>query len=115
MRKYELIGITNYAKQYLCEEDIQSLLEMIGCTVVERETKSILYGKKMFQFPNGEELPIDFVELEEIQPELDFEVKENQTIFNEMLEFLRTILASENTPLVHRKRAKQLIKKATEL
>lgn len=33
----------------------------------------------------------------------------------EMLEMLEIILQSENTPIVHRKKVKQLIKEATEL
>jgi hypothetical protein len=33
----------------------------------------------------------------------------------EMLEFLETIVCSGNTPIIHRKRAEQLIKEATEL
>ena len=33
----------------------------------------------------------------------------------EMLEMLEIILQSENTPIIHRKKAKQLIKEATEL
>ena len=46
------------------------------------------------------------------------ELKANALLISkapEMLEMLEIILQSENTPIVHRKKVKQLIKEATEL
>jgi hypothetical protein len=46
------------------------------------------------------------------------ELKANALLISkapEMLEFLETIVCSENTPIVHRKRAEQLIKESTEI
>ena len=56
--------------------------------------------------------------------EVNFEYLKNDEYLNnalliskapEMLEMLEIILQSENTPIVHRKKVKQLIKEATEL
>lgn len=50
--------------------------------------------------------------------EIDIETKANALLISkapEMLEMLQIILQSENTPIVHRKKVKQLIKEATEL
>ena len=43
----------------------------------------------------------------------DYDLLEKQN--KKMLEMLEIILQSENTPIIHRKKAKQLIKEATEL
>ena len=71
--KYKFIGLSKYAERHLCEEDIEQLTEMIGCEVEESENTSIVDGKRMFIMPDGEEAHIDYLELEEIQPEIPFE------------------------------------------
>lgn len=71
--KYKFIGLSKYAERHLCEEDIEQLTEMIGCEVEESENTSIVDGKRMFIMPDGEEAHIDYLELEEIQPEISFE------------------------------------------
>ena len=43
----------------------------------------------------------------------DYDLLEKQN--KKMLEMLEIILQSENTPIIHRKKARQLIKEATEL
>lgn len=53
-----------------------------------------------------------------IREEKEIEQKANALLISkapEMLEMLEIILQSENTPIVHRKKVKQLIKEATEL
>jgi hypothetical protein len=71
--KYKFIGLSQYAERHLCEEDTESLIEMIGCEVEESDNLSIVDGKRMFIMPDGEEAHIDYLELEEIQSELPFE------------------------------------------
>jgi hypothetical protein len=71
-KEYRFIGVSEYAKRHLCEEDIQQLNEMIGCKIQESEIPSIVDGGKMFIMPDGEETHICFLQIEEIQPELKF-------------------------------------------
>ncbi len=71
--KYKFTGLSKYAKKNLCEEDTEQLTEMLGCEVEESDTPSIVDGKRMFIMPDGEETHIDYLELEEVQPELPFE------------------------------------------
>lgn len=57
-------------------------------------------------------------ELKKINDPFTEETKANALLISkapEMLEMLEIILQSENTPIVHRKKVKQLIKEATEL
>ena len=70
-KKYKLIGVSSYAERFLSCEDLDSLKEMIGCEIIESR-KSWIDGRTLFLMPNGEEAHIDFLELEQIQPELNF-------------------------------------------
>lgn len=64
MKKYKLIGVTKYAEQHLTKEDLDSIKEMIGCTIEEcNETYS---AHKLFMMPDGVETHIDFLKLEEV-------------------------------------------------
>lgn len=82
---------------------------------------------RKFQLPNGN-MKItcdDWREFAEIEFKhwQNTEERREQCLYNalliskapEMLEMLEIILQSENTPIVHRKKVKQLIKEATEL
>jgi hypothetical protein len=82
---------------------------------------------RKFQLPNGN-MKItcdDWREFAEIEFKhwQNTEERRKQCLYNalliskapEMLEMLEIILQSENTPIVHRKKVKQLIKEATEL
>lgn len=71
--KYKFIGLSKYAERNLCEEDTERLTEMIGCEIEESEYPSIADGGKMFIMPDGEGCHIDFLDIEEVQPEFDFE------------------------------------------
>ena len=71
--KYKLIGLTQYAETYLDEKDFDELTEMIGDEVEESDNLSAVDGKRMFIMSDGEEVHIDYLELEEIQAELPFE------------------------------------------
>ena len=73
MKKFKLIGVTRYAKNCLSEEDILSLITMIGSEVQESNFKSKVDDRMLLEMPDGERTHIDFLELEEIQPELNFE------------------------------------------
>lgn len=64
--KYKFIGISKYAERYLCVEDIEQLKEMIGCEIEERETPSVVDGKRVFIMPDGKGAHIDFLELEKL-------------------------------------------------
>jgi hypothetical protein len=75
MNKYKIIGVTKYAEQYLGVDDLNDLKNFIGCKVYENETKSHIDGKTMIDMPDGEITHIDFLELEKVQPELNFEHK----------------------------------------
>lgn len=66
MKKFKFLGITKYAEKYLSSEDISILLSMIDCEVIESDELSKVDGKKMFTFPDGEDVHIDFLQLEEI-------------------------------------------------
>jgi hypothetical protein len=74
--RYKLIGISKLAESDLCEEDIQQLTEIIGCEINESESNSMVDGKRMFIIPSGEEVHVDFLEIEEVQPELPFEISQ---------------------------------------
>jgi len=71
--KFKIIGITKFAERYLCVEDFELLIGMIGCEVEESNEISNVDGNKMIKMPDGEDTHIDFLELEEVQPEIPFE------------------------------------------
>lgn len=70
MKRYKLIGLTRQAERYLEEDDYNSLSDMIGSEFTECDYKSDVDGKSLFIAPDGEEVHIDFIEIEEIQPKL---------------------------------------------
>jgi len=73
MKKYKVLGITKYAERHLNVDDCECLIEMIGCIVLESQTLSHLDGGVMLEMPDGEITHICFLQLEEIQEELNFE------------------------------------------
>ena len=72
MKKYKIIGITNYAINHLSLEDLEYLRDVIGCEVVECKYKSRVDGKTMLEMPDGVRTHVDFLKLEEVQPEFNF-------------------------------------------
>jgi hypothetical protein len=73
MNKYKLLGVTEYAERHLSVDDIDELKSMIGCVIEESDEPSIVDGKRMFIMIDGEETHIDYLELEMLQPEIEFE------------------------------------------
>jgi hypothetical protein len=73
MAKYRFLGPSIQAEQFLTEEDIQKLFDMVGCEIELHDEASKVDGKRLFMMPDGELTHVDFLEFEEIQPELPFE------------------------------------------
>jgi len=67
MKKYKLIGVSEFAERFLCLEYLEALKEMIGSTLTESDIKSNVDGKSMFIMPDGEDTHISFLELEEVE------------------------------------------------
>ena len=66
MKKYKLMGVSQYAKKHLTANDLTALEEMVGCNIIESENKAEIDGGKMFVMPDGEDTHIDFLDVEEI-------------------------------------------------
>ncbi len=64
MKKYTLVGVTEYAEKHLTKDDLDSIKEMIGSVIEESDDSSNTH--RLFVMPDGVETHIDFLKLEEI-------------------------------------------------
>lgn len=69
MKKYELIGITEYANKHLNVKDCEYLTSMIGVEVSESEVRADIDGGKMMDMPDGEMTHIVFLNLKPLNHE----------------------------------------------
>ena len=69
-KKYKFIGLSKYAERYLIHECFEELENMIGAEIEESDEVSEVDGGRMFIMPYGENVHIDFLIIEEIQPQL---------------------------------------------
>lgn len=70
MKQYRILGVTELAHRRLEDDDIESLLDMVGMTCYKCDHVSEIDGKSLFMMPDGEETHIDFIQIELIEPEL---------------------------------------------
>ena len=69
-KKYKFIGLSKDAERYLIPECFEELENMIGAEIEESDEVSEVDGGRMFIMPYGEDVHIDFLIIEEIQPQL---------------------------------------------
>lgn len=73
MKKYKFLGPSEFAKQSLCVDDLESLQDMTGCEIEDTDKLSEIDGGKLFLMPDGEEAHIIFLDLELIVTEKLFQ------------------------------------------
>ena len=76
MSRYILKGLTKKSYSELDPDDIFELGSMIGSEITKSEEPSPVDGKSVFNMPDGEETHIDYLAIEKVQPELQFNVKQ---------------------------------------
>ena len=67
MKRYKLLGVTEYAKKHLTVEDLRDIRSMIGSEIEESENKADIDGGKFFILPDLVETHEKFLLMEEIK------------------------------------------------
>jgi len=63
MKKYKLVGITEYAEKHLTVSDLENLKQMIGSEIEESDNVAEIDEGKLFIMPDGVETHIDFLKI----------------------------------------------------
>lgn len=66
MKKYKILGITEYAERHLTVDNLETLQEMVGLTVCESEETNGIDEKPLMIMPDTELTHVDFLQLEEV-------------------------------------------------
>jgi len=66
MNEYKLIGLTDYAKEFLSDKELEGIESMIGCTIYERDYPSGVDGGRLFCLPDGEDAHEVFLLIEKL-------------------------------------------------